>query len=50
MSDTELLEILCNLQDTNKWVRLQADTEEQIQQCEIIENNILNQFKNLYVN
>ena len=50
MSDTELLEILFNLQDMNKGVMLRAETEQQVQQCEIIENNILNQFKNLYVN
>ena len=50
MSDTEVIEILCNYQDLNKWVRLQAETDEQMEQCERIENNINNQFRNLYVN
>ena len=49
MEDTEVIELLCQAQDINKFVRLQATNEEQIKQTDKFEENIQNKFKSLYV-
>lgn len=44
------IERLFYMQDTNKQLRLLAQTQEQLSQIDEIDNHILEQFKNLYVN
>lgn len=49
MEDIEVIEILCQAQDINKFVRLQATNENQIAETDRLEANIQKQFKSLYV-
>lgn len=50
MADTEIIEILCKVQDMNKRFKLFAKDEKDIIECEDLENVIQKQFKNLRVN
>ena len=50
MTDKELIENLCMLQDLNKNLRFNSTSEEQLKQCERVEENIQKQFKKINVN
>ena len=50
MNDHNVIEILCQMQDLNKNLRLNSISEEEVKQCDRVENNIQEQFKTLYVN
>ena len=50
MNDHTVIEILCQMQDFNKNLRLNSISEEEVKQCDRVENNIQEQFKTLYVN
>lgn len=50
MSDTEIIEILCKIQDMIKRFKLFAENEKDIIDCEEFEDVIQSQFKNLCVN
>ena len=50
MGDTEVIEILCKMQDLNKGFRLKAEDQEEVNQCDILEDIIQDQFSTLYVN
>ena len=50
MNDHNVIEILCKMQDLNKNLRLNSISEEEVKQCDRVEDNIQEQFKSLYVN
>lgn len=50
MNDHNVIEILCQMQDLNKNLRLNSRSEEEVKQCDRVEHNIKEQFKTLYVN
>ena len=50
MNDHNVIEILCKMQDLNKNLRLNSISEEEVKQCDRVEDDIQEQFKSLYVN
>ena len=50
MKDKVTIQILCQIQDINKKLRLESDSEERLRECEEVEQCINEQLKSLYIN
>ena len=50
MTDKEVIETLCKIQDINKMFKRNSKDEEQIKHCDNLEKLIQAQFEKLYIN
>lgn len=50
MNDIEVIEILCDVQDTNKELKFTAENEDQVRNCNKLEDLIQEQFSKLFIN